>query len=160
MKKIAIVDTMFARGDMGSVAVQTISKIAKENKWKVKIMRATVPGVKDLPVAMLLLLDQGCAAGISLGMPGKMPIDKQCSHEASTAMQQVQLMARKIVLEVFVHEGEARNDEELGKIMHNRTSKHAQNLMWMLFAPHELFARAGLGERQGKENANPVKVDL
>ena len=158
MKKIAVVDTMFARGDMGAVAQETILKAAKENGWEVKILRATVPGVKDLPVAMLSLLGQGCSAGLSLGMPGSAPIDKQCSHEASMAMQQVQLIARKPVLEVFVHEDEARNDGELGKIMHNRASKHALNLMWMLFAPEELSKRAGKGERQGKGNAEPVKV--
>ncbi len=158
MKKIAVVDTMFARGDMGKTAVETIIKTAKANRWKVQIMRVTVPGVKDLPVAVLNLLDRGCSAGLVFGMPGKMPIDKQCSHEASMALQQAQLLARKPILEVFVHEDEAKNDEELGKIMHNRTTKHALNLLWLLFAPQELTKRAGSAERQGKDNSTSVKV--
>ncbi len=158
LKKIAVVDTMFSRGDMGSVAVRMMEKAAKENGWRIKIVRMTVPGIKDIPVAMLQLLEQGCSAGITLGMPGPAPIDKQCSHEASLGIQQVQLMTRKTVLEVFVHEDEARNGEELGRIMHNRASKHALNLLWILFAPEELTKRAGSGERQGKGNAKQVKV--
>ena len=159
MKKIAIVDTMFARGDMGKIAIDTINASAKANKWKVKILRKTVPGVKDLPVALLQLLEQGCIAAIALGMPGSAPVDKTCSHEASLGIGQVQLMTGKTVLEVFVHEDEAKTPQELGKIMQNRASKHAQNLMWMLFAPQEITKRAGTGERQGKENAAPVKVN-
>ena len=159
MKKIAVVDTMFSRGDMGKVAIETMHKAAKEKGWKIKIMRRTVPGVKDLPVALLQLLEQGCFAGLALGMPGSAPIDKACSHEASLGIQHVQLMTCKVVLEVFVHEDEAKNPEELGKIMHNRASKHALNLLWMLFAPEELAKRAGTGERQGKDNAAKVKVE-
>lgn len=157
-KKIAIVDTMFARGDMGKIVVETLRKTARENKWKIKVMRATVPGIKDIPVALLQLLEQGCFAGIALGMPGSAPIDKECAHEASLGIQQVQLITRKTVLEVFVHEDEAQNDEELGRIMFNRASKHAVNLLWTLFSPEELAKRAGSGERQGKENARQVEV--
>lgn len=157
-KKIAVVDTMFARGDMGRVALETLSKTARQKGWKIKIVRATVPGIKDIPVALLQLLEQGCFAGIALGMPGKMPIDKQCAHEASLGIEQVQLITCKSVLEVFVHEDEAASDEELGRIMHNRTSKHAVNILWTLFAPEQLSARAGTGQRQGKENAKPVGV--
>jgi len=156
MRKIAVVDTMFARGDMGKVALETLEHESKNNGWQIKIARRTVPGVKDIPVAMLLLLEQGCFAGIALGMPGSAPIDKQCAHEASLGIQQVQLMTRKTVLEVFVHEDEGKDDEELALIMRNRSSKHALNLLWMLFKPEELEKRAGSAERQGKENAKKV----
>ncbi len=156
--KIAIVDTMFSRGEMGKVALETIRKNAKASGWRVEVLRKTVPGIKDIPAAMLSLLEQGCFAGLALGMPGKMPIDKQCSHEASLGIQQVQLMTHKTVLEVFVHEDEASRDEELAAIMKNRASKHALNLLWMLFAPQELSSRAGSGERQGKENAPKLKL--
>src|SRR3989344_2000422 len=156
MLKIAVVDTMFARGDMGKIAIETLEKTAKENGWDIEIVRKTVPGVKDIPVALLQLLEQGCSAGIVLGMPGSAPVDKQCAHEASLGIQQVQLMARKTVLEVFVHEDEAKSDEELASIMRNRASKHALNLLWMLFKPEELEKRAGSAERQGKENAKKV----
>lgn len=156
--KIAIIDTMFARGDMGSLAQQTMEKYARQRGWKIKLARRTVPGIKDIPLALLNLLDEGCHAAIAFGMPGRMPIDKQCSHEASLGIAQVQLMTRKIVLECFVHEDEGRNDDELGKIMHNRATKHSINLLWMLFEPEELTKRAGSGERQGKENAKQVEL--
>ncbi|MCR4368554.1 MAG: riboflavin synthase [archaeon] len=156
--KIAVVDTMFARGDMGKVAIETIEKTARDNEWQVKVVRRTVPGIKDIPVAMLNLLEQGCFAGIALGMPGSAPIDKQCSHEASMAIQQAQLMSKKTVLEVFVHEDEGKNDQDLANVMRNRAQKHAQNLMWLLFAPEELQKRAGSGERQGRDNAKKLEL--
>ena len=157
--KIAVVDTMFARGDMGKIGIETMQKIAKENNWEIKILRKTVPGVKDIPVALLNLLDQGCKAGIVFGMPGKEPVDKTCSHEASLGISQVQLMTKKTVLEVFVHEEEGKDGKDLAEVMHNRASKHAINLIWMLFKPEELEKRAGSGERQGRENAEKVNLD-
>lgn len=156
--KIAIVDTMFARGDMGSLAEKTMKSLAKQKGWKISIERKTVPGVKDIPLALLQLLESGCNAGIVFGMPGSQPIDKTCSHEASLGIQKVQLMTRKIVLECFVHEDEAKNDEELGRIMYNRAYKHSINLLWMLFSPEELSKRAGTGERQGFANATKVEL--
>jgi len=158
VKKIAIVDTMFSRGDMGKIAIKTLEENAKKGKWKIQIIKKTVPGIKDIPVAMLSLLEQGCQIGLALGMSGKMPIDKQCSHEASLGIGQVQLLTRKIVLEVFVHEDEGKNDTELALIMKNRTASHALNLLWMLFAPQELEKRAGTAQRQGKENAQALNL--
>lgn len=155
--KIAIVDTMFARGDMGRIAKETIENYAKDKGLQIEIMKETVPGVKDLPVAMLRLLEQGAKAGICLGMPGSAAVDKTCSHEASMAIQQAQLMTRKTVLEVFVHEDEAE-DEQLAKVMKNRAEKHSLNLMWMIFEPQELAKRAGSGERQGFENAKKLEL--
>ena len=157
--KIAVVDTMFARGDMGKVGIETMKKISNENNWKIEILRKTVPGVKDIPVALLNLLEQGCKAGIVFGMPGKEAVDKTCSHEASLGIQQVQLMTRKTVLEVFVHEEEGKDANDLADVMHNRASKHGINLIWMLFKPEELEKRAGSGERQGRENAGKVKLN-
>jgi len=156
--KIAIVDTMFARGDMGKVAIETMKKNAKENNWEIEIMRKTVPGVKDIPVVLLQLLEQGCRAGVVFGMPGKEAVDKTCSHEASLGIQQVQLMTRKTVLEVFVHEDEGKDAANLASVMRNRASKHAVNLLWMLFAPEQLIKRAGSGERQGRENAKSLEL--
>ena len=157
--KIAIVDTMFARGDMGKIALETMQKNAKENNWKIEIVKETVPGIKDIPVAMLRLLESGCKIGLALGLPGGENVDKTCAHEASTGIQQVQLMTRKTVLECFVHEDEAKDDDkELASIMHNRSSKHALNILWILFKQEELAKRAGSGERQGKENAANVEL--
>jgi len=156
--KIAVVDTMFARGDMGQIAVDTLEKTVKNEGCGIEIVRTTVPGIKDIPLALLNLLEQGCYAGIALGSPGKMPIDKQCGHEASLGIQKAQLMTNKIVLEVFVHEDEGKDGAELASIMKNRAEKHAINLLWLLFKPEELTKRKGSGERQGKENAERVEL--
>jgi len=156
--KIAVIDTMFSRGDMGKIAIDTLEKTSLNEGWGIKIVRRTVPGIKDIPLALLNLLEQGCYAGICLGFPGKMPIDKQCGHEASLGIQKVQLMTNKIVLEVFVHEDEGKDPQELASIMKNRSEKHAINLLWLLFKPEELIKRAGSGERQGKENAERVEL--
>ena len=138
---------------MASAAVDELKQLCS-----VKFVRRTVPGVKDLPLAAKQLLDEGCDIVMAFGMPGAKPIDKQCAHESSLGIQRVQLMTAKTVLEVFVHEDEAQGDEELGKIMFSRASRHAINLLWMLFSPHELEKRAGSGQRQGRDNAEVVGV--
>ena len=91
-------------------------------------------------------------------MPGKMPIDQQCAHEASLGIQWAQLMTNKHVLEVFVHEGEGKNDQDLAEVMRNRTIKHAVNAVKLLTDPGWLRERAGTGQRQGRANARPLKL--
>lgn len=155
MKKVGIADTMFARADMGKLA----ERVIKESTFPVKVERYTVPGIKDLPVACKKLLEEReCDVVIALGMPGKLEIDKQCAHKASQGIQQVQLLTNKHVIEVFVHEDEGKNDKELAEIMRNRTVKHAENALRLLFRPEELKKKAGTGERQGKENAKALKL--
>ncbi|MFC1704881.1 riboflavin synthase, partial [Nanoarchaeota archaeon] len=44
-KTIGIADTTFAKVDMAKFAIKTI----KDNQEGIKIVRYTVPGVKDLP---------------------------------------------------------------------------------------------------------------
>lgn len=150
VKKIGVVDTMFARADMGSLAVKTLM----ECNEPVEIIRRTVPGIKDLPVeCKILLQEKKCDIVIALGMAGKMPIDKQCTHEASLGIQTAKLLTNKHIIEVFVHEDEASSDAELAKIMRNRTVKHAINAINLLFHPEILEKNAGKGLRQGKENA-------
>jgi len=155
LKKIGIADTMFARGDMGTLAEQTI----KDSDYDVEIVRYTVPGVKDLPVACKKLFDeQNCDIVLAFGMPGSAAVDKMCSHEASLGIGQVQLMTNKHILEVFVHEDETETDTELAKVMHNRTVKHTMNALYLLFNPEEIRKKAGTGERQGFANAKSFKL--
>lgn len=154
MAKIGVADTMFARYDMAKAAIEEI----KQSMAGVSIVRVTVPGVKDLPVASKKLIEeQGCDIVIALGMPGSKPIDKSCAHEASMGLIQAQLMTNTHIIEVFVHEDEADNPKELIKIMENRSKEHAKNLVDLLFSPESLRKRAGMGIRQGKENAGPLK---
>jgi riboflavin synthase len=121
------------------------------------IERYTVPGIKDLPVACKILLEErDCDICMALGMPGGKPIDKQCAHEASQGLIQVQLLTNKHIIEVFVHEDEAKDDKELKFLMDRRSREHALNVYYLLFKPEELRKQAGTGQREGFEDADPL----
>ncbi len=155
MRKIGIVDTTFARYDMGSAAEDELLKMGTG----FKIIRRTVPGVKDLPVAAKKLIDEeGCEIVIALGMPGPKPIDKQCAHEASQGLIIAQLMTNTHIIEVFVHEDEAKDEKELAWLADRRAREHAQNAYYLLFNPKKLRRMAGTGQRQGFEDAGPLNV--
>jgi len=154
MTKIGIADTTFARADMAGIAISIIKKNSDA-----EIIRYTVPGIKDLPVACKKLFEEDkCNIVMALGMAGPMPIDKQCSHEASLGIQQVQLMANKHILEVFVHMDEAKNDKDIYKLTKNRVEKHALNTLELLKGKTALQKFAGSGKRQGREDAGPIKI--
>ena len=154
MKIIGIADTTFARYDMGASAIDEL----KSNRTGFKIVRYTVPGIKDLPVACKKLFEeQNCDIVIALGMPGSKPIDKQCAHEASSALIQTQLICNKHILEVFVHEDEGKDDIEFAWLADRRTREHALNALDLLFKPEDLVKKAGMGLREGFEDAGPLK---
>ncbi|MDR2966604.1 MAG: riboflavin synthase [Methanobacteriaceae archaeon] len=151
--KIGICDTTFARFDMGAVAIDELEK----NATDLNIVKVTVPGIKDLPVASKKLIEEeNCTIVLALGMPGPMEKDKMCAHEASTGLIQAQLMTNTHILEVFIHEDEEENDSLLKKLAENRTREHAQNLIKMIFKPKQLEKEAGMGMREGKEDAGPL----
>jgi len=153
MARIGLADTTFARYDMAKAATDELKKQAAG----VGIVRVTVPGVKDLPVAAKKLIEeQKCDLVMAFGMPGKEPIDKTCAHEASMGLIYAQLLTNTHIVEVFVHEDEAQTPKELVKIAENRAREHARNAIRLLFAPEELLKRAGTGRRQGKEDAGPL----
>lgn len=152
MVKIGVVDTTFARYNMARSVMNEINKYVS-----IKIERYTVPGVKDLPVAAKKLLEEkNCDLVLALGMPGPKPIDKQCAHEASLGLIFTQLMTNKHILEVFVHEDEARNEVELAKLADMRSREHAINAVKLLFEPEKLIKEAGKGEREGYKDVGPV----
>ena len=153
MKVIGIADTTFARYDMGAAAVDQLKRMGTG----FRIERYTVPGVKDLPAACRILFDRGCDLVMALGMPGGKPIDKQCAHEASTGLIQLQIMLGKHIIEVFVHEDEAKDEKELKFLMDRRTREHAENAYNLLFHPEILRKNAGRGLRQGFEDAGELR---
>ena len=115
--RIGICDTTFARYDMGAAAIDELKKNASD----IKIIRVTVPGVKDLPVASKKLIEEEhCEIVMALGMPGPMQKDKMCAHEASTGLIRAQLMTNTHILEVFVHEDEEEDPVELKKLADKR----------------------------------------
>lgn len=153
MKIIGIADTTFARVDMALAAIEEL----KRTGTGYKIVRRTVPGIKDLPVACKKLIDEeGCDICMALGMPGPMQKDKMCAHEASTGLIQCQLMTNTHIIEVFVHEDEALDMKELEFLAKNRAKEHAINVYDLLFRPNSLTKRAGTGLREGFSDAGPA----
>jgi riboflavin synthase len=63
----------------------------------------------------------------------------------------------KHIMEVFVHEFEGKNEDDLYSIFENRTRKHAANAVLLASASDELIKFAGTGRRQGREDAGPLK---
>jgi riboflavin synthase len=153
MRLIGIADTTFARVDMGGAAIDELKSLGTG----FKIIRYTVPGIKDLPVACRKLFDQGCDIVMALGMPGGKAIDRQCAHEASTGLITCQLMADRHIIEVFVHEDEAPDAKTLAWLAEQRAREHARNAYNLLFRPNELVKNAGKGLRQGYEDVGPAR---
>ena len=152
--KIGIADTTFARYDMASTAISVLKR-----ESSAEIVRYTVPGIKDLPVAAKRLLERdGCDIVMALGMPGAADNDKMCAHEASSGIIMAQLMTNKHIIEVFVHEDEAPDEKTLAWLAERRTAEHAQNVIRLLYYPEKLARLAGTGQRQGYEDAGPIEA--
>jgi riboflavin synthase len=124
MRTIGIADTTFARVDMGGAAMDELKALGTG----FKIVRYTVPGIKDLPVACKKMIEEeDCDIVIALGMPGPMDKDKNCAHEASTGIIAAQLMTNHHIIEVFVHEDEAPDAKTLDWMAKQRAKEHARN---------------------------------
>ena len=153
MKRIGIADTTFARVDMARAAISAIKK-----ESSAEIVRYTVPGIKDLPVAAKKLLEEErCDIVIALGMPGAADKDKMCAHEASTGLIAAQLLTNRHIIEVFVHEDEAPDEPTLAQLARRRAEEHALNAVRLLYHPEMLARLAGTGQRQGYEDAGPIE---
>lgn len=151
--KVGVADTTFSRVNMGAIAVDELKKHAS-----VAIERVTVPGIKDLPVACKKLIEERrCEIVMALGMPGGKDKDKMCAHEASTGLITCQLMTNTHIIEVFVHEDEAKDDRELAWLMEQRTREHAENVVKLMLHPKDLEREAGTGQRQGFADAGPAR---
>jgi riboflavin synthase len=154
---IGVVDTMFARYDMGREALDELAECPGYGE-KFTTIRRTVPGFKDLAVAAKQLIEnEHCRIVVALGMPGSAPVDKTCAHEASQGIMMAQLLTSTPILEVFVHEDEADDPSVLAKVFRERSRKHARNAYWMLYEPEQLVERAGRGVRQGFDDAGPLE---
>jgi riboflavin synthase len=125
------------------------------------VVRTTVPGIKDLPVAAKKLIEEGgCDIVVACGYVGGAPIDAECASVADHALQAAQLMTNTPVLGVFVYETEAEDEAQLAWLCEERAREHAVNAWRMLFRPEELAAMAGTGQRQGLADAGPIRADL
>ena len=156
MDLIGIVDTMFARVDMGAFALEELSGCPGYGE-RFEVVHRTVPGFKDLAVECKELIEQdGCRIVVALGMPGRAAIDQVCAHEASQGIMIAQLLTSTHILEVFVHENEEEDPIRLVAVCEDRARKHARNAYWMLYEPEQLRRRRGRGVRQGYADAGPI----
>ncbi len=156
MDRIGVVDTMFARVDMG---MDVLDELARRPGYgeRFEVLRRTVPGFKDLAVeAKILIEKEGCGIVVALGMAGRAAIDQVCAHQASQGLMAARLMTSTHIIEVFVHENEVDSPEELSRVCSDRARKHARNAYWLLYEPQELTRRAGQGIRQGFADAGPL----
>ena len=166
--RIGIVDTTFSRVNMGQIALDELRRRAKDAAASRRglsataaadadLRRVTVPGVKDLPAAARRFFDEGCDLVIACGMVGAEEVDKVCGHEASQGLMWLSAWFGRPVLEVFVHMDEAKDDAQLAWLATRRTEEHALNAYWMLYEPQRLIELAGTGQRQGFDDAGPVR---
>ena len=151
--KIGVCDTTFARVDMAKYAIEEI----KMNLANIKIIRRTVPGIKDLPVASKKLIEEeSCDLVMALGVPGPEKIDKTCAHEASMGLIYAQLMTNTHIIEVFVHEDEGLDKKDLKQLAINRATEHAQNVVKMITKQEKYSREAGRGMREGRPDVGSV----
>ncbi|WAZ19627.1 riboflavin synthase [Streptomyces cinnabarinus] len=156
MDRIGVVDTMFARVDMGSIAERKLAGMEGFGA-RFKVVRRTVPGFKDLAVAARQLIErENCEVVIACGMPGGAELDQVCAHEAAQGIMLAQVLTGKHILEVFVHAQEEPDPARLTELCRHRVGSHAVNAYWLLYAPEELRKRAGQGIRQGGPDAGPL----
>src|SRR2546426_6960569 len=156
-RRIGVADTTFARWDMGRAVVDELD----DRPGAFEVVRVTVPGIKDLPVACKKLIEEeGCDVVLACGYVGGAPIDRECANVADHALQQVQLMTNTHVLGAFVYESEAKDERELAALCDRRVREHVLNAWRILFKPEELAKMAGSGQRQGFEDAGPIEVNV
>ncbi len=154
MDRIGVVDTMFARYDMGAEAVDELKQSAGFGE-RFEVVRTTVPGFKDLGVACKRPSSSRAAdrgrpghAGEGGHRPGRRARGVAGDHARPAPRE-------PHVLEVFVHENEEEDPARLAAVCIDRARKHARNAYWMLYEPEQL-APAGQGVRQGYGDAGPI----
>lgn len=153
MRKYGIVDTTFSRIDMGNIAIKTIKKEDLDSE----VIRYTVPGIKDTPVAAKKLIEKGCDGVITLGWVGKTMLDKYSYLAASIGLITVQILTSKHIIDVTIHEDEADDIDELKEIAIDRVVKHSKNLVKLIRdGENSLTPLAGKGLRQGYKDAGPI----
>ena len=149
-----MVDTTFARVDMGSVAEGVLRDLLPEYR----VVRYTVPGIKDIPGAARRLIDMGCDGVITLGWVGASQVDKYSYIAMSVGLVMLSVLTGKIIIDVTVHEDEAEDPRELKEIAINRARAHAENLAKLLRGGGEaLRPLAGQGVRQGRPSVGPIE---
>lgn len=123
-----------------------------------ELLRYTVPGIKDLAAGARILFDRGADLVLCLGMVGRQQVDKDCALAADFGIQMVQAQTGKHILGIMVHEEEGKDEAQLAWLFDRRTREHAINAYDLLLRPEAIRARAGTGQREGFEDAGPLRV--
>ncbi len=153
MKCVGIVDTTFARVDMAKYALEVIEKELPGYR----VLRHTVPGIKDLPGAARRIIDMGCDSIITFGWVGAKPVDKYSYIASSMGLIMLGVLTGKLIIDVTVHEDEAETPEELKRIAVHRARAHAKNLVDIIKGGLQaLTPKAGMGVRQGYPDVGPI----
>ncbi len=154
MRRIGVADTTFARVDLARYASRALAAAGTG----FRLVRRTVPGIKDLPVACRQLFrEDGADLCLALGMPGTAEYDRTCAHEASLGLIFTGVLEAKPIVECFVFEGEADGPKDLEELGRRRAEEHALNAYALLFRPRDLARNAGAGLRQGFADAGPAR---
>lgn len=154
MRRIGLADTTFARVDMAHYAARALGGAGTG----FKVVRRTVPGIKDLPVACRrLFVEDRVDLCLALGMPGRAEYDKTCAHEASLGLMFCGVLEAKPIVECFVFEDEAADAPELERLARRRAEEHALNAYALLFRPQDLARAAATGLRQGFADVGAVR---
>lgn len=152
-KCVGVIDTTFSRVDMGSVAESVLRDLLPEYR----VLRYTVPGIKDIPGAARRLIDMGCEGLITLGWVGPAEVDKLSYLAMSVGLITLSVLTGKVIVDVTVHEDEASDPKELKEIAVNRARAHAENLVKLLKGGLDaLRPLAGQGIRQGRPSVGPL----
>ncbi len=151
---VGVIDTTFARVDMGSVAEGVLKELLPDYR----VTRYTVPGIKDLPGAAKRLIDMGCEGVITLGWVGPSQVDKYSYLAMSVGLITLSVLTGKVIVDVTVHEDESDDPRELREIAINRARAHAENLAKLLKGGLDaLRPLAGQGIRQGRPSVGPIE---
>lgn len=150
--RIGIIDTTFSRINMGKIAIDELKKISS-----IPYERYTVPGIKDLPVAAKKMIEEkNCDIVITLGWVGGTQKDMFSYIALSVGLIMTQLLTNKHVIDVTIHEDEAKDEKELLRVAENRVREHVRNAVDLLTNPKKLQKLAGTGQRQGYPDVGPI----
>ncbi|RLI80083.1 riboflavin synthase [Archaeoglobales archaeon] len=150
--KIGIVDTTFSRINMGKIAIDELKRVSS-----IPYERYTVPGIKDLPVAAKKMIEEkGCDIVITLGWVGGTQKDMFSYIALSVGLIMAQLLTNKHIIDVTIHEDEAKDEKELLRVAENRVREHVRNVVDLLTNPKRLQKLAGTGQRQGYPDVGPI----
>ena len=136
MLTIGIADTTFARYNMGRAAIDEIQK-----NVSVKIKRVTVDEDDTGPLACdrLVVGEVALQGDVAVLVVDRLRVEFRFAH------------GRR-------HENEGKDEKELAFLMDRRTREHALNVIKLLFKPDKLIQEAGTGQRQGFEDAGPLRM--